>query len=70
MPKDYKKGGVVMACECNQSGFCDFQMYGNHAVRDCPCYVCSDKKTCQIICKSLNNHHRRIFKFDHGDYKK
>jgi len=54
---------------CLRSGMCDFQMYGNLAVIDCPCKKCLVKPVCIIICDLLNNHHMKIFGFDHDEVK-
>ena len=61
----------VRSCKgCNKSGFCDFQMNGT--TEDCPCYDCIVKSTCwwDNICEDMNNFHRKIFGFDHGEFKK
>ena len=54
-----------MTCKgCLNGGFCDFQIYGNKAVDNCPCTKCIVKTMCKESgCEEVKNHHKIIFGF-------
>lgn len=61
---------MVNLCRgCNKSAFCDFQLNGT--TEGCPCALCIVKGMCwNDICEDMNNFHRKIFGFDHREFKK
>jgi len=51
-----------MSCDCLQSGFCDFQLFGGGATIECPCRICLVKSMCkELICEIRDEHHLKIF---------